>query len=334
MARIRTIKPEFFRHEALQDLEIAHPGAYPMMVFCGLWGHCDSKGRFEWKPRQLKLDILPFLPFDMAQTLAVLESSGMVKKYVVEGKDFGEIPSFEKHQRLSGKEITEGEKHPAPREKQRGTTGKQRGSVGEILDAQEGKGKGKEKEEEGNTPLTPRDRGEGEEVESSFSRFWSAWPSNERKAARLQCEKKWIEKGLDLIADQIIAHVEAMKVGRKWREGYIEAPVVYLNQRRWEAPVEVEAYSPEELAVIDEYRKATEPAGWPEVVTDPFSRERAQAIREFATFGDRPDWIGAYFAWMAEKLPAKAGCGFDWIIQKATFIRAKEGNFAALGGDA
>ena len=44
MARIRTIKPEFFRHESLQDLEIANPGMYPMMVFEALWGHCDSKG--------------------------------------------------------------------------------------------------------------------------------------------------------------------------------------------------------------------------------------------------------------------------------------------------
>lgn len=101
MARIRTIKPEFFRHEALQDLEIANPGKYPMMVFEALWGHCDNKGRFEWKPRMLKLDILPFLPFNMAETLAILESAGMVRKYIVDGKEYGEVPTFEKHQRLS-----------------------------------------------------------------------------------------------------------------------------------------------------------------------------------------------------------------------------------------
>ena len=77
MARIRSVKPEFFRHEGLQDLEVAHPGKYPMLVFEGLWCHCDSKGRFEWRPRQLKLDILPFLPFDMTATLAILEESGM-----------------------------------------------------------------------------------------------------------------------------------------------------------------------------------------------------------------------------------------------------------------
>lgn len=147
MARIRTIKPGFFRHEALQDLEIANPGKYPMMVFEGLWGHCDSKGRFEWRPRQLKLDILPFLPFDMADTLEILERAGRVKRYTVDGKEYGEIPNFEKHQRITGKEMTEGEKYPAPIGE---TTGKQRGNIGEQQESQEGKGTGREQEQEGN----------------------------------------------------------------------------------------------------------------------------------------------------------------------------------------
>ena len=78
MARIRTIKPEFFRHELLQDLAAEH-GAEIMLVFAGLWGHCDSEGRFEWRPRQLKLDILPFLDFSMAEILDLLETAGLVK---------------------------------------------------------------------------------------------------------------------------------------------------------------------------------------------------------------------------------------------------------------
>ncbi len=146
MARIRTIKPEFFRHESLQDLEISPPGKYPMLVFEGLWGHCDSKGRFEWRPRQLKLDILPFLPFDMTDTLDILNAAGMVTRYSVDGKEYGEIQSFEKHQRLSGKELTEGEKYPSNTENNGEAVGNQRGSVGEIPESQEGKGR----EEEGN----------------------------------------------------------------------------------------------------------------------------------------------------------------------------------------
>lgn len=157
MARIRTIKPEFFRHEILQDLEIANPGMYPMMVFEALWGHCDSKGRFEWKPRMLKLDILPFLPFDMSVTLEILETSGMLHKYEVEGKQYGIIHSFEKHQRLSGKELTEGEKYPNPfdlkEEINNESSVKQRGSAREIPESQEGKGR--EEECKPSAPASP-----------------------------------------------------------------------------------------------------------------------------------------------------------------------------------
>jgi hypothetical protein len=54
MARIRSVKPEFFRHEQLQDLEFNHPGMYPMFVFEGLWNICDRQGVFLYKPRQIK----------------------------------------------------------------------------------------------------------------------------------------------------------------------------------------------------------------------------------------------------------------------------------------
>ena len=136
MARIRTIKPEFFRHEALQDLEAENPGAYVMLVFAGLWGHCDKAGRFEWKPRMLKLDILPFLSFDMGRSLSLLSDAGLIRNYCVEGKQYGEITSFWKHQRINGKESQEPEKYPPPPdehiEKQQGSngeaTGKQQGS--------------------------------------------------------------------------------------------------------------------------------------------------------------------------------------------------------------
>jgi hypothetical protein len=146
VARIRTIKPEFFRHEGLQDLEIANPGMYPMMVFEGLWGHCDSKGRFEWKPRLLKLDILPFLPFSMAETLEILHQSGFVTRYSIDGKEYGIVQTFEKHQRLTGKELQEGVKYPEPT---RESLEKYRGSTGEIPESQEGKRKGREEEGKG-----------------------------------------------------------------------------------------------------------------------------------------------------------------------------------------
>lgn len=74
-----------------------------------------------------------------------------------------------------------------------------------------------------------------------FARFWAAWPKHPRKAGRHQCWAKWQAKGLEAIADRVVAHVEALKAGEQWRKeggGFIPSPLVYLNQDRWEAPTE------------------------------------------------------------------------------------------------
>ena len=138
MARIRTVKPDFFRHEKLQDLEVAHPGKYIMLTFEGLWTLCDSKGKFLFKPRTIKLDVLPFIPFNMEETLGVLEKEGFIETYEVEGEKYGRIPSFLDHQRITGKEATEGEKYPDPIVKQKGSN---RETPEKHPGAQEGKGK-------------------------------------------------------------------------------------------------------------------------------------------------------------------------------------------------
>ncbi|MDY0038596.1 MAG: hypothetical protein RBS05_22045 [Zoogloea oleivorans] len=76
-----------------------------------------------------------------------------------------------------------------------------------------------------NTPQPPRGR---------FEEFWACWPSNDRKQDRAKCAAKWKTDGLDGCADVILADVQAKKLTQKWRDGYVEAPLVYLRNRRWE----------------------------------------------------------------------------------------------------
>ena len=181
MARIRTIKPEFFRHEGLQDLAAEH-GAEVMLVFAGLWGQCDKNGRFEWKPRTLKLDILPFLDFDMGKTLELLWEAGFLRKYVSDGREYGEIDSFEKHQRISGKEAQENGKHPAPTEYLPISDGYTPRSTGESREkqpeSQEGKGKGKGKEGKGKE-IDVAQSARREQVAAVFD-FWKRTMGHER----------------------------------------------------------------------------------------------------------------------------------------------------------
>jgi len=67
-----------------------------------------------------------------------------------------------------------------------------------------------------------------------FEAFWSAWPKSERKQDKVKCARRWKDCNLDAEADRILGDIEVKRHTQKWQEGYIEAPLVYLNGRRWE----------------------------------------------------------------------------------------------------
>jgi hypothetical protein len=70
-----------------------------------------------------------------------------------------------------------------------------------------------------------------------FEQFWTAWPKNPRKGGKAICQAKWSKLKLDLQADQIIKHVEWQKTTEAWKKAngtFIPAPLVYINQQRWD----------------------------------------------------------------------------------------------------
>jgi hypothetical protein len=217
MARIRTIKPEFFRHEDLQELENKHHGKYPMLVYAEILTLCDKSGRFEWKPRQIKLDILPFINFDMEETLNLLLETKFIMKYEVDGKYYGLIPTFTSHQRITGKEALSPNRYPAPPVKQKGngreTTGKQPRSQERERE--------KEKEKE-------------KEKESAFHAFWQHYP---KKKARPKAEKAFLKINPDeQLLQIIIFSIDKSKTTEEWlkeKGKYIPSPATWLNDKRW-----------------------------------------------------------------------------------------------------
>lgn len=114
MSRIRTIKPQFFRNEELNDLESQYADLKPMLTFAGLWTVSDKNGVFLYKPRSLKLDILPFLNFDIVHTLEILEKKGFIKTFFVDNVKYGHVINFSEHQRINGRESLEESKYPNP----------------------------------------------------------------------------------------------------------------------------------------------------------------------------------------------------------------------------
>lgn len=114
MARIRTVKPEFFKHYELFAAE--KESKLPLRLgFQGLWICADKEGRFKWRPSALKLDILPYDECDFDDVLIELAIGGFIVKYIAAGKEYGFIPSFRDHQRITGSEVTSESRIPDPR---------------------------------------------------------------------------------------------------------------------------------------------------------------------------------------------------------------------------
>lgn len=103
MGRIRTVKPDTFVHEELFDSE-KETGLPLRLAYIGLWTQCDREGRFLWRPRQLKTDIIPYDDVDFSRVLDALWTRGFLVKYASQGEIYGCIPTWQKHQVINNRE--------------------------------------------------------------------------------------------------------------------------------------------------------------------------------------------------------------------------------------
>lgn len=134
MARIRTIKPEFFTSEDIVSLT-----PLARVFYIALWCEADREGRLDWKPGTLKMRYLPGDNCDFQALANELISAGLVVLYEVDGKTYAEIPTFKTHQVINNRE-TESTRparvsHASARVKAEGKEGR------------EGKGKEEERKE-------------------------------------------------------------------------------------------------------------------------------------------------------------------------------------------
>lgn len=110
MARIRSIKPEFFSHELL-----ASKSAHARLLAIGLLTLADCEGRLRWVPMQVHSQVFPWeASVNIEALLGELIDVSYVVHYEVDGKRYVEITNFKKHQRLTGKEASYESLIPAP----------------------------------------------------------------------------------------------------------------------------------------------------------------------------------------------------------------------------
>lgn len=106
MARIRTIKPEFWTDEKIVSLS-----PLARLLFIGMWNFVDDEGRAEFSPLRLKMQILPADPTDVSALIGEIRGEGLIDVYDVDGKAYFAVHNFAKHQKSDKRWPS---KHPAP----------------------------------------------------------------------------------------------------------------------------------------------------------------------------------------------------------------------------
>jgi hypothetical protein len=229
MARIRTVKPEFFRHEQLFEAE-KETGLPLRLAFIGLWTAADRDGRFRWQPRALKLDCLPYDDADFSRVLDALATRGLVVAYEVDGVKYGHIPTWQKHQVINNREMASN--IPAPNVNNVLTRdARVDDATATPLVHTQGEGKGREEEEEGkeltSAKSRPKANADFEELKRKFPKRLGdyKWALAERKFNSLV--KTGVPSSAILAAVSVLyeTHRKLGNIGTQ----FVPMPATWLN---------------------------------------------------------------------------------------------------------
>lgn len=205
MARIRTIKPEFFTSEDIVELD-------PMarLLYIALWCEADKEGRMAWKPKTFKMRYFPADDCNIDALADALVTRGLVCLY---GDSLAYIPAFKDHQHINPREKPS--VLPCPKTDASAT----RDDASVTVNERAGRKEGKERKEIDASP-------------DGFAVFWAAYP---RKVAKGDAEKAWKKHKPDLPA--CLAAIAVAKSSPDWtKDGgqFIPHPATWINGKRWE----------------------------------------------------------------------------------------------------
>jgi hypothetical protein len=96
MARIRTIKPRFFRSPDTRALSL-----HARLTYIGLWTYADDEGRGEFDVSLIRADLWPDDDSEnVLGSLLELSRNGQIAVYEHSGRRYFHIPAFNDHQRV------------------------------------------------------------------------------------------------------------------------------------------------------------------------------------------------------------------------------------------
>lgn len=106
MAKIRTIKPEFW-----QDERLARVSRDARLLFIGLLNLADDFGTLRGNPHLIRGQVFPFENIDLEPLLAELAGIGRIIRYRPDDEDLILIVNFTKHQKIDKRDSP---RHPLP----------------------------------------------------------------------------------------------------------------------------------------------------------------------------------------------------------------------------
>jgi hypothetical protein len=99
VARIRTIKPEFFTSLTIADLPLT-----ARLTFIGLWTHADDAGRCIDDARLIKAALWPLddrTAADIELDLKLLTEASLITRYMLTRKRYIAVTGWDEHQRIN-----------------------------------------------------------------------------------------------------------------------------------------------------------------------------------------------------------------------------------------
>ena len=235
MARIRTIKPEFFTSEDIVSLT-----PLARLLYIAVWCEADKAGRLIWKPNTLKMRYFPADDCDIHELCAELLDQELVILY---GEGLAYVPQFATHQHVNPREALSILPEPseesveAARVRHASTTRSPRVSHASprVPDAQGGReGKGRERKQTPQSPPDPR-----------FDRFWAAYP---KRKSRGDAERAFAKiNPSEQLVDAMVAAIGRATTSEQWRKDggqFIPYPATWLRDKRWLDATDDPAASP------------------------------------------------------------------------------------------
>lgn len=227
MARIRSVHPgQWTAGDFLECSPLAR------LLALALRNVADDNGVFRWKPKTIKAECLPADNCDIDALLAELVANEQVKRYTIDGKEYGLIVDFTQWQRPKKPKYVHPvpdwfstSTEPVPNEDDTGAENfPQREEVGGRREEEGG-------EESQSVAVAPR-------PSAKFDEFWKAYPRREGPNPRKPAEQRFdvlVKTGLD--PDFLIAEVRKFaglddtrkQIGTR----FIPQAVTWLNQQRW-----------------------------------------------------------------------------------------------------